>query len=58
MSCAALSRPVLSIIIFGIDDLTIFYLQQTQGIDLSIHLNELLYYSMAHCKTCVTWREF
>ena len=42
LSCAVLSRPVLSIIIFGIDDLTIFYLQQTQGIDLSIHLNELL----------------
>ena len=33
------------------------YLQQTQGISLSIHLNELLHYSMAHYMACVSWRE-
>ena len=30
-----------------IEDVTTVYLQQTQGIGLSIHLNELLYYCMA-----------
>ena len=36
-----------------IDDVTTVYLQQTQGIGLSIHLNELLHYSMAHYMACV-----
>ena len=31
-----------------IDDVTTVHLQQTQGIGLSIRLNELLHYSMAH----------
>ena len=31
----------------SIDDVTNVYLQQTQGIGLSIHLNELLHYSTA-----------
>ena len=44
--------------IFFIDDVTTVYLQQTQGIGLSIHLNELLHYSMAHYIACVSWREF
>ena len=34
------------------------YFQQMQGIDLLIHLNELLHYSMAHYRACETWREF
>ena len=42
----------------SIDDVTTVYLQQTQGIGLSIHLNELLHYSMAHYRACVTWWEF
>ena len=29
-----------------------------QGIGLSIYLNELLHYSMAHYIACVSWREF
>ena len=41
-----------------IDDVTTVYLQQTQGIGLSIHLNELLYYFMAHYMACVSWRKF
>ena len=36
-----------------IDDVTNVYLQQTQGIGLSIHLNELLHYSTAHNRACV-----
>ena len=42
----------------SIDDVTSVYLQQMQGIGLSIHLNELLNYSMAYNRACVTWREF
>ena len=44
--------------IFFIDDVTTVYLQQTQGIGLSINLNELMHYSMAHYIACVSWREF
>ena len=40
-------------ITFYIDDVTSVYLQQGQGIGLAIHLNELLYYSMAHPRACV-----
>ena len=40
----------------SIDDMTNVYLQQMQGIGLSIHLNELLYYSMTHYMACVSWR--
>ena len=32
--------------------------RQTQEIGLSLHLNELLHYSIAHYRACVTWREF
>ena len=46
------------VIIINIDDVTSVYLQQTQGIGLSIHLNEPLHYSMAHYMACVSWREF
>ena len=45
-------------IITGIDDVTSVYLQQTQGIGLSIYLNELLHHSMVHYIDSVTWREF
>ena len=39
-------------------DVTNVYLQQTQGIDLLIHLNELLHNSMAQYMACVSSREF
>ena len=42
----------------SIDDVTTVYLQQMQGIGLSIDMNELLYYYMAHSMACVSWREF
>ena len=38
--------------------MTSVYLQQTQGIGLSIQLNELLHYSMAHYMACVTGGSF
>ena len=38
----------------SIDDVTSVYLQQRQGIGLSIHVNELLHYSMAHYRACVS----
>ena len=37
-----------------IDDVTSVYLQHMQGIGLSIYLNELLHYSMAYNRACVT----
>ena len=40
----------------SIDDVTNVYLQQMQGIGLSIHLN--YWTTLAHYNACVTWREF
>ena len=47
VSCSIQLWPIPNFGLICIDDVTTVYLQQTQGIGLLIHLNELLHYSMA-----------